>query len=54
MNIEFYFQGENVYSISLPDNTLSASFELDDDVNEVYDSIKIHLPFISEINFKDN
>ena len=53
MDIIFCFQGEVVYSISLPRNTISASFELNNK-SEVYKGIEIGMPFIKNIQFKDS
>ena len=53
MDIGFYFQGDPVYTISLPDNTISASFEIKE-CAEPYDGVKIHIPSIVNINFKED
>lgn len=52
MDIVFSFQGEVVYSISLPNDTVSVSFDLGSEP-EVYHDIKIGIPFIKNILFKN-
>lgn len=50
MNIIFALQGEEVYNISLPNNTKSALFEMSADCY-VYNDISVKLPTISKIEF---
>ena len=53
MDIVFAFQGEEVYRIQLPNNTISVMFDIDKE-SEVYNGINVSIPFIKNIQFKDS
>jgi len=53
MDITFCFQGEEVYRISLPDNTISAEFDISKET-EIYTNINISIPCIKNVKFKDS
>ena len=51
MNIAFYFQGEGIYEIEIPDNAERVVFQYGPE-SEPYTDIKIRVPEITEIVFK--
>lgn len=52
MDIVLFFQGDEIYRITLPNNTLKASFELDAKC-DIYQDVKISLPIIKTIELNE-
>ncbi len=52
MDIVFIFQGEEVYRISLPKQTISASFEVGIP-SETYKNLHISIPSITNIQLQN-
>ena len=50
MNIIFTFQGDEVFNISLPNNTKSAQFEMSQECY-IFAEITMKLPTIAKIEF---
>ena len=52
LRIVFYWQGEELYSIELPDNISKVTF--DSKETEPYASLHILIPVVTEIEFQEN